>query len=227
MRSRGHSTRGAAAGFTLIELLVALTIFGVISVVIMGGLRFGTRVWETGGERAEILAEVEAVQGILRRYMSQAIVPQPFGQQAEDSKLFLGEQERLRLVTVVPAHIGVGGLYQVEIAKFGGDTNDDGALELKWSLFRPDNPFRIEDIGEEDEDTPVGGRRLLLSGVKSIAFKYMGLSSTGQDSFEWNDTWPDTDVLPALISLKISFVDGSHLFWPELVVQTRLARAGR
>ena len=75
MRPCKRSARGGASGFTLVELLVALTLFGVISVVIMGGLRFGTRVWETGNDRAEVLAEVDAVQGILRRYMAQAIVP--------------------------------------------------------------------------------------------------------------------------------------------------------
>ena len=119
----------------------------------------------------------------------------------------------------------------MEITKSDGDpgdiSGDGGALELKWSLFRPDNPFRIEDIGKDDEDSLVGGRRLLLKGVKSVAFAYLGFSGTGLDPFEWNDTWPDTDVLPALISLKVTFADGSHLFWPELVVQTRLARAGR
>ena len=35
-----------AAGFTLIELLVTLTLVGLISLVLFGGLRFGTRAWD-------------------------------------------------------------------------------------------------------------------------------------------------------------------------------------
>ena len=218
--------RRGARGFTLIELLVALTLFGVISIVVMGGLRFGTRVWETGDARAQILAEVEAVQGILRRYISQAIMPRPFGRSAEESKLFIGEPDRLRLVTVAPAHIGVGGLYQVEVTRAEDEEADEGVLELKWSLFRPDDPLRIEDL-EQDEDTVVGGRRKLLSGVKSIGFRYLGESTFSPDLFEWDDTWEESDLLPALISVTVEFEDGARMFWPELVVQTRLARAGR
>ena len=45
-RPRGHHRHRSEAGFTLIELLVALTLLGLISVVLFGGLRFGTRAWE-------------------------------------------------------------------------------------------------------------------------------------------------------------------------------------
>lgn len=215
-----------SGGFTLIELLVALTLFGVISVVVMGGLRFGTRVWESGDARAQALAEVEAVQGILRRYMSQAIVPQTFRIDAEDSGVFIGEADRLRLVTVVPAHIGIGGLYQVEIGMADRDSGDDGALELKWTLFRPDDPLRIEELGEE-EDTLIGGHRTLLSGVKSVRFAYYGEGDRGFSEAEWQEAWHEVDLLPNLISLNVEFAEGIEQIWPELVVQVRLMHAGR
>ena len=35
-----------AAGFTLVELLVAMTLLGFLTVLLFGGLRFGTRAWE-------------------------------------------------------------------------------------------------------------------------------------------------------------------------------------
>lgn len=222
----GRRAKRSARGFTLIELLVALTLFGVISVVLMGGLRFGTRVWETADTRTQALAEIEAVQGILRRYVSQAMVPQPFGRPVRGARAFIGESNRLRLVTIAPAHIGVGGLYQVEIA-MAEDTEDDvPGLELKWSLYRADEPERIEELAG-DEDTLGGGRRILLSGVKSIAFNYYGEGLFALGDPEWRDDWDDDETLPSLISLDVEFEEGFERLWPPLVVRTRLADAGQ
>ena len=226
MTARRDNRSLCLGGFTLIELLVALTLFGVISVVLMGGLRFGTRVWESGDARAQALAEVEAVQGILRRYMSQAMVPQPFGRPVRNAKAFIGDAERLRLITIVPAHIGVGGLYQVEIAMAEDSDLEVPALELKWSLYRADDPRRIEELGE-GEDTLVGGRRTLLTGVKSIAFAYYGEAGFDLGESEWRDEWLEDEFLPSLISLNVEFAEGFEQFWPELVVRTRLAHAGQ
>ncbi len=67
--------RARAAGFTLIELLVALTLVGLISVALFGGLRFGARVWEEGALHSARLAEIETVQSLLRRQLAQAHLP--------------------------------------------------------------------------------------------------------------------------------------------------------
>ena len=226
MRARGVTRSARIGGFTLIELLVALTLFGVISVVLFGGLRFGTRVWEAGDARAQALAEVEAVQGILRRYMSQAVVPQPFGRPVRGPKPFLGEADRLRLVTIAPAHIGVGGLYQVEIAMADDPSLDEQSLELKWTLYRADEPKRIQEV-EADEDTLVGGRRTLLTGVQSIAFRYYGERGFEFGDSDWESEWQEDELLPQLISLKVEFAEGFEQFWPELIVRTRLSHAGQ
>lgn len=218
---RGAAQRHAS-GFTLIELLVALTLFGLISVVVMGGLRFGTRVWETGETRAQAVAEVEAVQGVLRRYLAQATVPQLYGSRTRETRLFSGEAERLRFVTVTPAHVGVGGLYQVEIAKVDGE--EDGSIQLTWRLFRPDDPRAIEEDPDE-EDTLAGGRRSLLTGVKSVTFAYYKSEGPGFGASEWEESWDEADELPGLIAMDVEFSRGSGRVWPVLVVRTRLAGA--
>ncbi len=220
---RGAAQRHAS-GFTLIELLVALTLFGLISVVVMGGLRFGTRVWETGETRAQAVAEVEAVQGVLRRYLAQATVPQLYGSRTRETRLFSGEAERLRFVTVTPAHVGVGGLYQVEIAKVDGDGEEDGSIQLTWRLFRPDDPRAIEEDPDE-EDTLAGGRRSLLTGVKSVTFAYYKSEGPGFGASEWEESWDEADELPGLIAMDVEFSRGSGRVWPVLVVRTRLAGA--
>jgi len=224
MTARWRLAHRHVGGFTLIELLVALTLFGLISIVVMGGLRFGTRVWETGETRAQAVAEVEAVQGILRRYLAQATVPQLFGIGTRDVPLFAGEEESLRFVTITPAHIGVGGLYQVQIAKVDGDGENDGSLELTWHIFRPDDPLAIEEIPDQD-DTLAAGRRTLLTGVKAVAFAYLKSDGSGIGEPQWEETW-EKDV-PGLIALEVEFFPGSGRVWPPLVVQTRLASTRR
>ncbi len=100
----------AGAGFTLIELLVALTLLGLVSVVLFGGLRFGTRAWEAGNARAERLAEVQAVQAVLRRRIAQAVLPEDAGAESafsDSPAAFAGEEDSLRFVALVPYEIEV------------------------------------------------------------------------------------------------------------------------
>ena len=54
-------SKSSQFGFTLIELLIALTLFGLLSVALLGGLRFGTRVWKP------VMSEVRRFMK-LRRY---------------------------------------------------------------------------------------------------------------------------------------------------------------
>ncbi len=224
-RPRRGTARRHVDGFTLIELLVALTLFGLISVVVMGGLRFGTRVWETGETRAQAAAEIEAVQGILRRYLAQATVPRLLTSDTQDVALFAGVEESLRFVAITPAHVGVGGLYQVQIAKADGDGQEDGSLELTWRMFRPDDPRAIEEDPGED-DTLAAGRRTLLTGVRAVTFAYFKSEGPGFGVAEWEETWEDND-LPGLIAMDVEFAPGSGRVWPVLVVQTRLSGGGR
>ncbi len=224
-------TRRRASGFTLIELLVALTLFGLISIVVMGGLRFGTRVWETGDSRAQAVAEIEAVQSVLRRYLAQASLPKPFGKRANREALFVGEASRLQFVTLNAAHVGIGGLYQIEIARIEGRAGEGDSLEFAWRLYRPDQVSSDESLSEEiaadDEDTLAEGRRTLLNGVESVTFGYLGSDGPGFGEPEWEETWDEAGNLPGLIAVNVEFAEGSSRYWPPLVVQTRLAREGR
>lgn len=208
-----------SAGFTLIELLVALTIAGLVSVALMGGLRFGLRAWEVGQERMAVQSEVEVVHTLARRFLAQSIVPLAGGRALDDrAPDFAGQADRVQLVSVVPAHVGLGGLYRIELA--WRDMVDGGALALRWRLYRPDQETAFDDDFDEEE-TLISGGRVLLRQVAEAHFSYYGVEGNSRTP-EWHETWDAEAGLPELIALRVAFEEGSGRSWPELVVSPRL-----
>ncbi len=216
------------SGFTLIELLVALTLLGLISVVLFGGLRFGSRAWEAGNVRAEQLAQIQAVQALLRRRIAQAQPPgaQPPGAQPPNSDAagrrgaFAGESDVMHFLAVVPSRAGVGGIYAFDLAVIE-DSAEGGAqavqLEFTWRLHRADD-------AAEPGDTPeagLGGRRVLIEGLARAQFRYFGASAPGQTA-DWRDRWDSEAVRPGLVEIEADFPAGAGRFWPNLLVAPNL-----
>ena len=207
-RSSGTDRReGRRGGFTLIELLVALTLLGLLSVMLVGGLRFGTRLWETAGVRGEALSEVEAVQGLLRRRIAQAAILEPVPGVAFQEQGMRGGPESLRFTAPMPAYVGVGGLYRFALEAV--ETDEGRGLELTWQLYRPDR----EDWFDEAEDV---SRRTLVDGIESLRFLYFGEFELGEDP-AWGESWEAPDRLPALVAVEIGFPEGDARRWPTLV----------
>lgn len=157
------SGRSREAGFTLIELLVAVTLLGLVSVLLFGGLRFGVQAWRTGTDLLESSNTVEAVQNLLRRELAEATPPLTAGEPGSGG--FLGEERRMTFVAPFPAHAGAGGLARYELA-FDPDA---ARISIAWRRYRPD------DGGDsEPEDGAI-----LLQGVAGAAFDYFGSPQPG------------------------------------------------
>jgi general secretion pathway protein J len=197
-----------AGGFTLVELLVALTLFALMSVLMFGGLRFGLRAWESGGERIDEAAQVEVVQSLLRRALSQARLPWE-DQDRDILSVFSGTPDTVSFVAPLPSHSGSGGLAVFLLSE---QRNSDGAsLALAWRIFRPDD----FDSAAFDED------RLLLENIGSIKFAYYGRVDASLPP-NWLDRWDGLLGLPQLIRVRVSFPPGDRRRWPDLVVAPRL-----
>jgi general secretion pathway protein J len=207
---RWHAYR-ACAGFTLIELLIALTLVGLLSVLLVGGLRFGARVWETGHEHSESFAEIEAVHGFLRRQLSQARLSVQAAKSPAAPADFIGSGDRLRFMGTLSAYVGVGGLYRFELAPV--ERTEGMALELAWQLYRPDRR-------EWFEDDP--SRRILIEGIEEVRFRYFG-SLDVQDVAEWRNSWASKTSLPALVSLEIEFSLDDPRNWPTLTTPLHIS----
>ena len=216
-RRHGHPS---AAGFTLIELLVALTLLGLVSVVLFGGLRFGTRAWEAGDLRAAQLAQVQAVQALLRRRIAQALPPGPEGDELTERRaVFSGAPDTLRFLAAVPSRAGVGGIYAFDLAAIEDDAGV--RLELTWRLHRADD----EAIGDDTPEAGLGGRRVLIEGLAGARFRYFGAPLRGQTA-EWGDSWEVDAGLPELISIQAEFPERDRRAWPDLNVAPMLGAAG-
>ncbi|MDH3918344.1 MAG: prepilin-type N-terminal cleavage/methylation domain-containing protein [Rhodospirillales bacterium] len=199
--------RPRSGGFTLVELLVALTLLGLIFVALFGGLRFGTRTWETGNQRSEAFAEVEVMQSLLRRQLAQAVTLRtPKGDQA----VFVGEGDRLGFAAPGPSQTGVGGLYLFEI--FTEPSDENHRLVLRWQIHRPALEFPLDD--EESK------RRVLLENVEGLRFSYFGDTEKRKD-VQWNDSWSDLEFLPKLVLIEVALPSGDGRYWPDLIVAPR------
>lgn len=199
-------------GFTLIELLVAITLFGLIAVLLFGGLRFGTRAWEAGIASSDRVAEVHLAQNFLRRQLSQARDIAPKEARALAEAPFEGMRQEMSFVSVLPDHIAVGGLYRLSVYVSGEVGRK--RLVASWRLLRSEAGGPGQ--GEPEET-------VLLERIEDVEFSYLAPGEDGAAGL-WRNGWQEEDGLPQLVRIRVEFADGDSRYWPELVVAPRLAR---
>ena len=202
-----RQTTLASPGFTLIELLVALTLMALLSVILFGGLRFGVRAWDTGGQRIEQVSQIETVQNLLRRQISQVrLLPQ--SAEAGPIAPFVGDAHGLVFIAPLPAHRGIGGSYLFRLTESDRDGRSD--LTLAWHLYRPE--LLTGDLQAFDEETP------LLEDIAGIELSYFGAPNPEQPT-QWWDAWDGANGRPQLVRVRVEFPPGDVRRWPDLIVR--------
>jgi general secretion pathway protein J len=195
------------AGTTLIELLVALSLLALIAVLLLGGMRLGLRVWDSGGDRQAFEQRVERTDAFLRQLLGQAgraapevtiaganesgATPQPIVRAG-----FQGEADRLHFIALLPYQLGSDGKYEFELVRHS--SADGGNLVLGWRR-------NIGSAGEADQPT----QTVLLGDVRYLHFAYFG-HLTNEAGSAWHDRWADPTGLPALIRLDMSLALGQE-----------------
>ena len=207
-----NHTRGQG-GFTLLELLVAMTLLGIIMMLLFGGLRLGTRAWESGDERSEELARLEVVHGFIRRQLSQAFPLVVSLGRAERRISFVGRPDTLEFAALMPAHLGAGGFHRLVFTVVGDGA--DKRLVVRRRPFQSAIEDAVEPPDAEDETESV-----LLERISSAAFSYYGATDADAEP-EWRDRWEEAPSPPLLVRLDVTFPEGDRRYWPELVVRPR------
>lgn len=204
---RCHEPCTASQGFTLIELLVALTLMALLSVILFGGLRFGMRAWEAGGDRIEQASRIEAVQSLLRRELSQARLP-PRAADAPPFPVFAGSADQLTFVAPLPAHRGIGGSYLFRLSTHEHHGQVD--LVLAWQVYRPE--------GITENSALPWEATTLLGDIAAIELSYFGAAGPEQP-MQWWSAWDGTNGRPRMMRMRMEFPPDDTRRWPDLIIR--------
>lgn len=188
-------------GFTLLELLIAVTLLGVLAGLLYGGLRFGVRVWERGGEEADRIEELLQAQSTVIRLLASALaVPV-----ADDNprRFFAASADAVRFLAPAPAAALAPGVYRIDLFADPGPAGTD--LVLEWRLAAADEATRMNPEG--------AGRAVLVAAARDVRFFFLRPGS-GEG---WVEQWDDDGRLPALVQLAITFAPDDRRTWPALI----------
>lgn len=188
-------TRRRPAGFTLVELLVALALTGLVSLLILAGMRDATLGLDRVARHADALDRRVGLDDMLRRALATAVpqAPRP-GQPA-----FVGRRHKLRFFSLESA--GAPGLYRLVVAFAAGQR--DRPLILTRRLADPLGLPQIE-------------RTVLARHLRDARFAYFGAAKPGADP-AWHSRWDHLRYPPRAVRLDIE--NGAGTISPPLVIR--------
>ncbi|HLY05754.1 MAG TPA: prepilin-type N-terminal cleavage/methylation domain-containing protein [Rhizomicrobium sp.] len=207
------------AGFTLLELLIATTLIAFLSLLLFGGLRFGTRVWEKSETATTESNRIRAAQFALSDEIRN-IYPFYAGTTAADKHVdFSGEDKRMTFFA--PSKSVPGGMDLVTIQAQPGKDGVSVVIARKVEL---------------EGATGVVLHHTVISGLKSFQISYFGSPSpegTAQSAVtnkaglgasaaataaaapQWTSVWEGQTRLPLLIRVRANAPGNA---WSDLVV---------
>lgn len=200
------------SGFTLVELLLAVTLMSILLALTYTGLRAATRSSERGEKILAAGGELRAAHQFMRRQLNQ-MLPLPFAidEGAEATRIvFEGDAGHIQFVAPMPGYLGTGGP-QVQRLEFANGDNGDIVLQFSNALL----------LGFEDERLLDREPVILLEGISSAGFEFLGKDEDGQLT-GWAVSWDQQDVLPVAVRLGMEFSEDANLSWPELVAGVRV-----
>lgn len=199
----------ADAGMTLLEVLVAMAIMALLVVMLSGGTREISAIWDRAESQGDALAGMDAMQATLRGVIGLAR-PDYASADTDDARIvFDGEPTEMSFIAPAPGSDGQGQLVlqRLSLAPRGRGS----ALVLAWSPGMP------ETAAVEPRVT------VLLDNVTGLQLAYFGRLGN-EDEPDWHDNWRDALALPALVRIHLQRSGAAGPALPDLVIAPRVTR---
>jgi general secretion pathway protein J len=195
----------STAGFTLIELLIALSLVGLLTTLVYGGVHVAAGAWGRTESGTTDAADQWAVANMLRNAIT-AAYPAFVSADLQDQRIaFDGEAQALALLAPLPQAIGAS--VPAEMRFYLAGAGPSKTLVLGWRL----------DLPSSNTGGPLPENRVaLLDRVRRIQFAYFGADGPA-DAPIWQQSWADRTALPQLVRVRLERSDRSLPAWPDLV----------
>ncbi len=164
------------SGFTLIEVLVAMAIFGVMSILAYQALGQTFFNADELGQRMDRLQAIQRTMRLLGRDLMQT-APRPVRDPYDGPPLPAIRTDPTSLFALELTHGGwpnPAGLPRSTLQRVAWRIEDGELVRLHWGVL--DSTLNTDPVGT-----------ILLDGVESIEFRYLGASG------QWTNQWPPLD----------------------------------
>jgi len=188
----------ASAGFTLIELLVAILLLGFLSLILVGGVRFGLHAWDLAQLRSDQVATIRNAGVAVERLLAQAQATYAAADPSDPTIDFAGSPDAITLVAPLPDAIDPGIMARQHLGLV--PTRNGLGLSLTWVL----------DLPVAGPDPPPKTTAMLLDDLQSLQLRYWGAPRPGAPE-TWQDRWQGQPRQPGLISVDIRRADNIAL----------------
>ena len=192
------------AGFTLLELLVAVTLLALLSVALVAGMRFGTRIWDKA-ETSDV--DTNAVRAAQKRVALDLtrLYPKLVVEGATDSFIdFTGTPQRMEFLSTTDRPDGQMTRIALSAA------NDDRGVAMHYDT-----------LPELARTNAAGTQEVLLRHLRSIDFAYFGASGD-EKTPAWHASWQHEKSLPLLVRIRAA-TPHANVSFSEMVVRPKIA----
>jgi general secretion pathway protein J len=205
-------------GFTLVELLIALSIIGIVLLLLFSALSLATRSWESIHAYNEKSADLRIARNLIQRTLRQLRRQEDVSIEGLRLTALSGDNESIEWIAELSMHLGLPGLYMLRLV-IEEDQERSQLVLYRW-LLHPDilaggddwpawEPLsegaRLRSFNASDDDVNDGafGRTTLISDLDEFRIEYFGRLE-GEARKVWSESWLDQPRLPRLVRIHVT-----------------------